>query len=275
MFALYIDFQMCFYITHCLFDQGSKGAHTALHYDTYGVNLVFQVKGCKVWKLWKPSSCEETEVKDSMRPTRVPYEESSVFSRWDIRDTETELRPPDFEVRLAPGQALFVPKAWWHDVECDSDMCISLNMWLDATSPGKKISHKRQRSDADQSHTDSFSRVSEAIARVVVSSMLGDRASESTVSEGNVVSENTVSVSESVGVADWVNPTETIYDAQDNLDMLSAAVGQWSEGELSDSVNQLASSELLHNLLDSLLHPAALQTATHRLLSSLETKPRK
>eukprot|EP00615_Pteridomonas_danica_P003143 CAMPEP_0114332410 /NCGR_PEP_ID=MMETSP0101-20121206/3056_1 /TAXON_ID=38822 ORGANISM="Pteridomonas danica, Strain PT" /NCGR_SAMPLE_ID=MMETSP0101 /ASSEMBLY_ACC=CAM_ASM_000211 /LENGTH=275 /DNA_ID=CAMNT_0001463059 /DNA_START=44 /DNA_END=868 /DNA_ORIENTATION=+ len=116
---------------------GKKGAHTALHFDTYGVNLVFQVKGTKVWRFWSPD-------RKDMKPTRIPFEESSVFSNWDMRAPHIdEIKPhhrhcrpkPDLEVRLTPGQGLFVPHHWWHDVECDSDICASINIWLSATPP--------------------------------------------------------------------------------------------------------------------------------------------
>ncbi|KAJ8936605.1 hypothetical protein NQ314_012220 [Rhamnusium bicolor] len=48
---------------------GSKGAHTPCHMDTYGCNLVFQVYGKKLWIVSPPE--------ENLRPTRVPYEESS------------------------------------------------------------------------------------------------------------------------------------------------------------------------------------------------------
>ena len=53
---------------------GTRGARTACHYDTYGCNLVAQLYGCKRWVLAPPSHTPQ------MGATRVPYEESSVFS---------------------------------------------------------------------------------------------------------------------------------------------------------------------------------------------------
>ena len=53
---------------------GSEGAHTPCHYDTYGCNLVAQISGRKRWILFPPSDTPH------MYATRVPYEESSVFS---------------------------------------------------------------------------------------------------------------------------------------------------------------------------------------------------
>lgn len=57
---------------------GSQGAHTPCHYDTYGCNIVAQLSGEKKWTLFSPADSE------SLFPTRVPYEESSVFSRVNI-----------------------------------------------------------------------------------------------------------------------------------------------------------------------------------------------
>ena len=98
------------------------GAHTPLHYDTYGCNLVRQVKGRKRWRLWNPtpsrlthdpvtnggsrrydtissnSSSSTSSSSSSSLPLesnghdrslhllpvlRIPYEESSVYSTYD------------------------------------------------------------------------------------------------------------------------------------------------------------------------------------------------
>ncbi|KAJ8977965.1 hypothetical protein NQ317_008157 [Molorchus minor] len=52
---------------------GSKGAHTPCHVDTYGFNLIHQVFGRKLWIIAPPD--------ENLKPTRIPYEESSVYSR--------------------------------------------------------------------------------------------------------------------------------------------------------------------------------------------------
>ena len=56
---------------------GSEGACTPCHYDTYGCNLVAQLWGTKEWILYSPT--------DNLYPTRIPYEESSVFSSVNLR----------------------------------------------------------------------------------------------------------------------------------------------------------------------------------------------
>lgn len=57
---------------------GSEEASTPCHYDTYGCNLVAQLSGVKRWLLFAPAETKK------LYPTRVPYEESSVFSEVNI-----------------------------------------------------------------------------------------------------------------------------------------------------------------------------------------------
>ncbi|XP_062861963.1 HSPB1-associated protein 1 homolog isoform X2 [Trichomycterus rosablanca] len=84
---------------------GTNGANTPCHQDTYGCNLVFQIQGRKRWHLFPPDDA------DCLYPTRIPYEESSVFS-----------------------QVLFVPRHWWHYVESVDPVTISVNSWIEMES---------------------------------------------------------------------------------------------------------------------------------------------
>ena len=61
---------------------GSEGANTPCHYDTYGCNFVAQLHGKKKWTLFSPSDLAR------LYPTRVPYEESSVFSQVDVSNPD-------------------------------------------------------------------------------------------------------------------------------------------------------------------------------------------
>ncbi|XP_074220827.1 HSPB1-associated protein 1 isoform X2 [Camelus bactrianus] len=84
---------------------GSMGAHTPCHLDSYGCNLVFQVQGRKRWHLFPP---EDTPF---LYPTRIPYEESSVFSKINVVNPDVK-RFPQFQkarrhtVTLSPGQVM-------------------------------------------------------------------------------------------------------------------------------------------------------------------------
>ncbi|XP_069328805.1 HSPB1-associated protein 1 isoform X2 [Eulemur rufifrons] len=82
---------------------GSLGSHTPCHLDSYGCNLVFQVQGRKRWHLFPP---EDTPF---LYPTRIPYEESSVFSKINVVNPDLK-HFPQFRkaqrhmVTLSPGQ---------------------------------------------------------------------------------------------------------------------------------------------------------------------------
>lgn len=114
------------------FWMGTAGAYTPCHYDTYGFNLVAQVFGRKRWILFPPTDSLFLE------PSRIPYEESSVFSRLDILSCPTELtntRP--HIVILEPGDVLYVPSLWWHSVQC-LDTAITINTWVPIPGDSKQ-----------------------------------------------------------------------------------------------------------------------------------------
>ncbi|XP_064617920.1 HSPB1-associated protein 1 homolog isoform X2 [Liolophura sinensis] len=107
---------------------GSEHAYTVGHYDTYGCNLVAQISGRKRWILFPP---EQT---DHLYPTRVPFEESSVFS--DVNITRPNLqkfpklkKTTPYLVTLEAGDVLLVPRHWWHFVQC-LEPAVSINTWI-------------------------------------------------------------------------------------------------------------------------------------------------
>ncbi|CAN2389094.1 Cupin superfamily protein [Pristimantis euphronides] len=175
---------------------GSRGANTACHIDSYGCNLVLQVQGRKKWLLFPP---EDTA---SLYPTRIPYEESSVFSKVNVVNPDRR-RYPAFSrarphvVTLLPGQVLVVPRRWWHYVESVDDITISVNSWLELDS-------------------DHEARVEEAITRMVVCAF---KSAEGAGSSG-----------------DWLNPTEdgaTTHET--NLRYLNMAVSAFAEHKMVEN----------------------------------------
>ncbi|GAB1868354.1 HSPB1-associated protein 1 [Camponotus japonicus] len=130
---------------------GSKGAHTDCHWDTYGYNLVAQIHGRKLWLLYPPSA--------SLIPIRIPYEESTVYSKFNIyclsmKERDLLLKIPDKPklVILEPGDVLFVPNGWWHYVESLDNINVSVNLW------GKL-------------KTDNRARVEEALVKLMIAKM--------------------------------------------------------------------------------------------------------
>lgn len=95
---------------------GTAGSFTPCHYDSYGCNWVAQIDGRKRWRVWPPNA--------DMAPTRVPFEESTVWSA-----VPTAQHSGGFEAILEPGDVLFVPHHWWHFVESLTDS-VAANLWV-------------------------------------------------------------------------------------------------------------------------------------------------
>ncbi|XP_020506908.2 HSPB1-associated protein 1 homolog [Labrus bergylta] len=164
---------------------GTQGANTPCHLDSYGCNLVLQVHGRKRWHLFPP---EDTV---HLYPTRIPYEESSVFSQVDVLHPDPQ-RFPAFQgarahvVTLQPGQVLYVPRHWWHYVESVDPITVSVNSWIEL-------------------EVDHIARVSEAVTKAVVCAL------KSAPSDDNA--------------DNWLNPTEEGVGSHDeNMQYLNLAV---------------------------------------------------
>ncbi|XP_050434462.1 HSPB1-associated protein 1 isoform X2 [Adelges cooleyi] len=129
---------------------GSTGAHTPCHQDLYGINLVAQIYGKKRWILMPP------EMGKYLKPTRVPYEESSCYSKINFSCPDNLKSISEYckciSIVLSPGDVLYVPHKWWHYVENVSP-AISINSWI----PVPKY--------------DNLSRLNESIIRFLVSSV--------------------------------------------------------------------------------------------------------
>ncbi|XP_032680494.1 HSPB1-associated protein 1 [Odontomachus brunneus] len=109
---------------------GSKGAHTNCHQDSYGYNLVAQIHGRKEWLLFPPRSSNFLE------PTRIPYEESTIYSKFNFfclsKENEKKILDMPYKPKviiLEPGDVLFVPWGWWHYVE-SLNHSMSINIWI-------------------------------------------------------------------------------------------------------------------------------------------------
>ncbi|XP_075590181.1 HSPB1-associated protein 1 homolog [Dermatophagoides farinae] len=121
---------------------GTTKSCTPCHQDTYGYNFVGQLYGRKQWILFPPTDAAV------LYPTRIPYEESSIFSQINFKHIDLNKFPlfkqcRPYIIELKPGDLLHVPHHWWHYVE-NLDQCnnnedndqvsISVNVWIDPTS---------------------------------------------------------------------------------------------------------------------------------------------
>ncbi|XP_036601891.1 HSPB1-associated protein 1 isoform X2 [Trichosurus vulpecula] len=169
---------------------GSLGANTPCHLDCYGCNLVFQVQGRKRWHLFPP---QDTAF---LYPTRIPYEESSVFSKVNVVNPDLKhfpqfLKAQRHMVTLYPGQVLFVPRHWWHYVESIDPITVSINSWI----------------ELEEDHQ---ARVEEAITRMIVCALKG--AEDPTDTKA------------------WLNPTEVEGTSHEiNCQYLNGAISAYLE----------------------------------------------
>lgn len=178
---------------------GSEGANTPCHFDTYGFNLVLQIYGRKRWHLFPPGDSP------LLRPTRVPYEESSVFSRVPPlspgqRHSQRLSRAHRHRITLLPGQILFVPPLWWHYVESLDQATVSANTWVELES-------------------DHEARLQEALARIVVCAVKTQPHPDN--------------------LARWLNPSEDDdVSYETNLRYLNAALRALPGSSRSEAVPQ-------------------------------------
>lgn len=107
---------------------GSEGSDTPCHQDTYGYNLVAQLIGKKSWTMFPPKDGSY------LYPTRIPFEESSIFSLVNFKEVDFVTFPElqsarPYHVVLEPGDVLLVPHHWWHYVSCLM-AALSINSWI-------------------------------------------------------------------------------------------------------------------------------------------------
>jgi HSPB1-associated protein 1 len=219
---------------------GSSGAVTHLHYDTYGTNVVAQLYGTKKWTLFPPKAAF------GLYSTRVPYEESSVFSDVNLVAPDP-IRHPQYSeaiksmwtATLGPGDVLFVPRHWWHHVEALTPS-ISVNRWV-----------------PDPEH-DPTARVTEGLTRLLASG-LREWAVDA-------------------GPSHWLNPTEDDMATNDVLHFLANAidnVGSQGVRDVHRGNDGCSTAVTLPLLLQALTSPvvmAAWQDEIASRLRSVEPK---
>lgn len=212
-----------------------RGAHTPCHYDTYGANCVAQLYGTKRWTLLPPSAARALE------PTRVPYEESSVFSRAlggrAGAQRELGLVPGALRVDLEPGELLVCPKHWWHSVVTTSEIAISANLWVALAD-------------------DARDRCREALARMLATALL---------SAGRGAEDDAGGVAAAAEPA-WLNPRERAWPAAESLAALGGALAEERrrEGREPDEVS--AEGDLdVRDVVDALCAQPVLDAALMHL----------
>ena len=118
----------------------ASGTRTRLHYDQVD-NLYLQVAGVKTFRLFSPTEGGSLYP----YPWHHPMDRSAQVDLNKPNDTKQASRYPRFAeargmtVTLHPGDALFLPAYWWHEVltdgpsEGDNDqLIVSVNFWFSA-----------------------------------------------------------------------------------------------------------------------------------------------
>lgn len=98
---------------------GPTGTETPLHFDL-APNLVVQLSGRKRWRLYAPHH--------ALRPRFSGLQGLFLTSDLDVHDGLDAAGPPDLDLVLEPGDALYVPSRWWHRVDA-LEPSIAVNRW--------------------------------------------------------------------------------------------------------------------------------------------------
>jgi hypothetical protein len=238
---------------------GSEGAHTPIHQDCYGWNIVAQLHGTKRWRLHPPAD-------PCLSPTRIPYEESSVFAHGgpsaeisnDKKGADTDLMR---ETTLSPGEVLLVPKHWWHHVVTTSPASISVNTWVDAPD-------------------DKDDRLREALVRVAACALMQQAGEEAagpvakpeerdTICPQNHLEvatspcEPTIAAPHPASAVPWLNPTEEVWAHADSLRALRTALAE-AHPECADSAQRINTSDIVDALCTGPALDAAIQALRRR-----------
>lgn len=112
------------YLTNTNIWIGPKGTKSKLHYDS-DHNLCVQIYGRKIVTLISPE--------DSDNCYTVNETWYDAFSPIDVMSVDYKKHPKFknvkmYQVVLSPGDMLYIPKGWWHDIR-SLEKSISINLW--------------------------------------------------------------------------------------------------------------------------------------------------
>ncbi|KAF0749530.1 HSPB1-associated protein 1, partial [Aphis craccivora] len=233
---------------------GSIGAHTPCHQDLYGINLVAQVHGKKRWILMPP------EMGKYLKPSRIPYEESSCYSKINFSCPDNIQNIDDackcVTVVLSPGDVLIVPHKWWHYVE-NLTTAVSINTWIQIPKYDNKA------------------RLSESVVRFMVSSVCSGMSKNIQMALLNPNEKYSSSMTaESINFIDQsIKIIQTEEDATESEEPNSTLLIKYQyktyEPDQCLSNVELDTKYHRHNHTPSSLKPDLNTDISHRLLDSL------
>jgi len=114
-----------------------NASRVACHYDTYD-NLACVIAGRRRFTLYPPDAVGDLYVGPiDHTMAGQPVSLAAAAEPGDPRYPRFEVvRGRAREVVLEPGDALYLPKLWWHQVEASEPVNLLVNYWWDAFSTG-------------------------------------------------------------------------------------------------------------------------------------------
>ncbi|MFN7835533.1 MAG: cupin-like domain-containing protein [Burkholderiaceae bacterium] len=96
---------------------GPANARTGLHYDLLD-NIAVQIRGRKRFYLLAPGSIEAIDAVSAKYDAwaKLSNVDAAIGLRLNEAHTEKPLKNQAFQVELEPGDVLYIPAGWWHEV---------------------------------------------------------------------------------------------------------------------------------------------------------------
>jgi hypothetical protein len=105
---------------------GQKGVTAHAHYDSYD-NVYVQIQGRKKFRLVSPTKWREVQPYPFLHPS-FAQSQRGLGARKNITDETFFTEIEGLEVVLFPGDVLYIPPSWWHEVTA-LDNSLSINFW--------------------------------------------------------------------------------------------------------------------------------------------------
>lgn len=125
--VVHVDYQKL----HCKFHNNQKGQHAVMHFDS-GSNLIVVLQGQRRIVLADPTQCSQLKLRTvghpSVRHTTVDFHNLDAGSTLQMN-----------EVVMQPGDALYLPSYWFHDLTSLSEDVAQCSAWSTATLNHKHI----------------------------------------------------------------------------------------------------------------------------------------
>ena len=106
---------------------GGGGHVEPLHHDFPADGLLVQVRGHKRAVLFGPDQHELLYPFSALSPFGLPYFARVNVDRPDLRRHTRFSRAEPWQASIAPGDALFLPAGWWHQVYIESEVAVSVS----------------------------------------------------------------------------------------------------------------------------------------------------